>query len=351
MNKYIVILAGGVGSRFWPSSTESNPKQFLDILGVGKSLIRMTYERVRDVVPEGNIIVLTHGDYKTLVKVHLPELKDSDILCEPIRNNTAPCIAYALLNIEARHKNEPCSFAVLPSDHIILKEEIFKSHLRHAFDLVENNDQIITLGIKPTRPDTGYGYIKTESMNDSPMKVEEFKEKPTMVAAIEYLESGNYLWNGGMFVWSVASLRKAFEDFAPTILEVLEQDKSKFNTTDEEDYINEVYHLTPSISVDYAILENASNIYTIKADIGWSDLGTWDSLYCHCEKDDSSNLVFDNNAVLLEVTSSVIKTNPKKKNVIRGLNNYIIIDEEDALLIFPKDKEQEIKSAIQNFKK
>ncbi len=351
MQRYVVIMAGGIGSRFWPSSKTSRPKQFLDILGVGKSLIRMTFERIQEMVPIDNILILTHSDYRDLVSEHLPELNPKNILCEPVRNNTAPCIAYAMLNIEARNEGQVASFAVLPSDHVILDEAGFQNKLSQAFDEVERNETIVTLGIKPTRPDTGYGYIKFMNDTSEIKKVESFKEKPNYEVASEYVKSGEYLWNAGMFIWTTNSLRQAFQLYAPAVLTPLEQKKEMFNTPNEDDYLNEVYHLTPSISIDYAIMEDAKNVHTIISDIGWSDLGTWDGLYCHCEKDDNQNLIFDSNVVLHDVKSSIIKTNPNKNTVIRGLENFIIVDEDDALLIFPKNEEQDIKNAIKKFEK
>lgn len=348
MNNYIVIMAGGVGSRFWPASRERLPKQFLDILGIGKSLIRMTYDRSLEIVPKGNIFIATNAKYKELVKEHLPGIKDNNILLEPSRNNTAPCIAYSLLKIRSLDQNS--AFAVLPSDHVILKEEEFVRKMNKAFDYVSTNDVIVTLGISPSRPDTGYGYIKTDMSDDSItgfFPVERFTEKPNLDTAKEFLSSGEYLWNAGIFVWSSNTLSTAFEKHCPDILSTLSQDLSRLNTVDESEYINKVYPHTKSISIDYAILEPAQNVYTIPAEIGWSDLGTWNSLYEYMEADTDGNVVLSGVRKLDKVKNCLIRVKDKKIIVLKGLEDYIIIDENDALLIYPKGDEQEIK-AVRN---
>lgn len=335
-------MAGGVGSRFWPASREHLPKQFLDILGIGKSLIRLTFERAAQVVPTQNIIIATNKQYKNLVNEHLPELNDNQILLEPSRNNTAPCIAYAALKVKAFNANGV--MAVLPSDHVILKETEFLKSLKLAFNEAENKNAIITLGIEPTRPDTGYGYIEidTNSSSGQIKKVAQFKEKPNAVTAQKYIDSGNFVWNAGIFIWSVNTIMNAFEKNAPTIIQLLSQNEAILNTSEEQDYIDQVYPLTVSISVDYAILEKSDNVYTIPVDIGWSDLGTWNSLYSYLDKDDNKNVL--NGSVTTSNTSNCfVKSDPKKLVVVDGLDDYIIIDEKDVLLIYPKSKEQEIK--------
>ncbi len=340
-------MAGGVGTRFWPSSTEARPKQFLDILGIGKSLLRMTYERSLKLVENDAIIIMTNKRYFSLVKKELPELPNENILCEPSRNDTAPCIAYAALNINAR--NPLSSFAVLPSDHIILYEDIFTDRMNTAFESAEENNSIMTLGIQPSRPDTGYGYIHWQKGNNEVKKVISFKEKPSHEVAQNYLDSGEYLWNAGIFVWTTKSIIDAFEKYTSNIVSVLKEDTTKFNTSDEQDYIDEVYPLTEKISIDYAILEKADNVYTLPADIGWSDLGTWASLYGFSNKDENGNVIQNNNAVILDTTDTIVRIKDQKKIIIRGLSNFIVIDDDDALLIFPKDKEQEIKEALKHF--
>ncbi|MBK9736650.1 MAG: mannose-1-phosphate guanylyltransferase [Saprospiraceae bacterium] len=348
MNKYIAIMAGGVGSRFWPSSTTEKPKQFLDILGVGKSLIRMTFERCLRIVPADHILIVTNERYKRLVMEHLPELPENNILCEPKMNNTAPCVAYTALRI---HSIDPKAiFAVLPSDHVILKEEAYVDILNKAFDFAAHHDALVTLGIQPTRPDTGYGYINynaSESIENKGQvyKVKSFKEKPDEKTAGHYIDSGEYLWNAGMFVWSVASIIKSYKKNAPSILSILSEDVSFYNTPDEKRYIDSVYGNTENISIDYAIMERADNVYTIPADIGWSDLGTWNSLHVYLsDKDDK--VTIGENIHLTASSNVIVVSNNDKTIVIKGLKDYIVIDEENALLIYPMSDEQEIKSVV-----
>lgn len=346
MNQYIAIMAGGIGSRFWPSSTSDRPKQFLDILGVGKSLIRMTFERCLGVVSPDHIFIVTNEKYKDLVLKHLPELPENNVLCEPSMNNTAPCIAYTALRIKALDPN--AVFAVLPSDHVILKEDAYVQILNQAFNFASENEVLVTLGIKPTRPDTGYGYIKyVPSEDGSASKVVLFKEKPDVVTAQKYVDSGEYLWNAGMFIWSVKSIIKSFERNSGDILAILSKDLSKYNTILEQDYIDKVYPETENISIDYAILERADNVYTIPADIGWSDLGTWSSLHAYMS-DTDDKVKIGNNIHLIDSNDIIVMSNNDKTIVIKGLENYIIVDEENALLIYPKADEQEIKSVVAN---
>ena len=345
MNRYIAIMAGGIGSRFWPSSTTERPKQFLDILGVGKSLIRMTFERVLPLCPADHIMVLTNKKYKALVMEHLPELPEQNILCEPSMNNTAPCIAYMALKIA--QKDPDASFAVLPSDHVILKEDVYRQKLEQAFTFAENHDALVTLGISPSRPDTGYGYVKytSEQLFSGIHKVEAFKEKPDLVTAQQYLDSGQYLWNAGMFVWSVKSILTSFGQNAPDITAILSQNLAVYNTDQEQSYIDEVYPKTDNISIDYAILERADNVYTIPADIGWSDLGTWSSLHAYLAAG-SDTVAIGKNIRLIECKDTIVMSNNDKTIVIKGLDDYIVIDEENALLIYPKSQEQEIKQVV-----
>lgn len=342
-------MAGGVGSRFWPSSTNERPKQFLDILGVGKSLIRMTFERALKLVPADHVFIVTNKKYKALVIEHLPELPQENILCEPSMNNTAPCIAYTALRINALDPN--AVFAVLPSDHVILKEEEYVSKLSQAFDFATSHEAIVTLGIQPTRPDTGYGYINYQKEtigNEQIHKVISFKEKPDLATAETYLESGDYLWNAGMFVWSVPTILKSYKINAPQILDVLMQQNALYGTSDEQAYIDAVYPDTQKISVDYAILERADNVYTIPADIGWSDLGTWNSLHAYMS-DGNDAVSVGQNIHLIDVKDIIVISNNHKQIVIKGLKDYIVVDEENALLIYPKSDEQEIKGVVQKF--
>jgi len=338
-------MAGGVGSRFWPSSTEETPKQFLDILGVGKSLLRLTFERFLKLVSADRILIVTNKKYKELTKFHLPELPVENILCEPSRNNTAPCVAYTALRLRA--ENPEAVFVTAPSDHVILKEEAFLEKIDQAFEYIENNNAIVTLGIQPSRPDTGYGYIEVDS-NDKvvPHKVSSFKEKPNKEIARQYLDAGNYLWNAGIFVWKAKDLISSFQQNAPDIIEVLTENVSQFATKDEQAYIDKVYPNTPSISVDYAILERADNVYTIPADIGWSDLGTWNSLHAFLDKDENFSVTIGANTHLTDTKNTIVRSDSKKVVVIKGLDDYIVVDEPDALLIYPKGDEQEIKHVV-----
>lgn len=356
-NRFITIMAGGVGSRFWPASTEDTPKQFLDILGVGKSLIRLTFERFLKLVPAENILIVTNKRYKALTQEHLPELPEKNILCEPSRNNTGPCVAYTALRLRALNPN--AVFVTAPSDHVILKEEAFLTKIQQAFGFVQSNNAIVTLGIQPTRPDTGYGYIETEcqcegSSDDYSVgvcSVNAFKEKPDRATAEEYLKDGNYLWNAGIFVWKASDLIDSFKVNAPDIIKVLSQNLDIYNTTGEQEYIDEVYPNTPSISVDYAILEKATNVFTIPADIGWSDLGTWSSLHAYLDKDDNETVTLGANTHLIDTKNSIIRSDSDKVVVVKGLKEYIVVDEPGALLIYPKSDEQEIKEVVKSLSK
>lgn len=350
MNNYIAIMAGGIGSRFWPSSTADRPKQFLDILGVGKSLIRMTFERAMKLVPTDHIFVVTNQKYKSLVLEYLPELPDHNVLCEPSMNNTGPCVAYTALRIEAINKN--AVFAVLPSDHVIIKESEYLNFLGQAFEYAADNRVLVTLGIQPSRPDTGYGYIKYNKDEDDHgfRKVLSFKEKPNEATALSYLTSGDYLWNAGMFIWSVESILSSFGDYAPNILNILGENKSVFNTPEEQIYIDQVYPQTENISIDYAILEKANNVYTLPVDIGWSDLGTWNSLHSYLANGDDVVTV-GSNIHLVDSKDILVMSNNDKTIVVKGLQDYIIVDESNALLIYPKSDEQEIKEVVKKLGK
>ena len=341
-NHYVAIMAGGIGSRFWPASRTATPKQFLDILGVGKSLIRLTFERFLKLCPPENIFIVTNGIYKDLVKEHLPEITDNQILCEPSRNNTAPCVAYT--SFKLHNLNPEANFVVAPSDHIILKEDIFIAQIEKALDFANKNDALVTLGIEPSRPDTGYGYINFQKEGvEGVHQVIKFTEKPPLEKAKTYLESGDYLWNAGIFVWKAKSILQSFQENAPKIYEILESGYPYYNTTSEQDFINENYPKTPSISVDYAIMENAKNIYTLPSEIGWSDLGTWGSLHAEMDKDENGNVINGDQIITENVSNSLIRAPKGKLVVLRDLDDYIIVDENDVLMVYPKSKEQEIK--------
>ena len=355
MNKdtYVLIMAGGVGSRFWPKSRNHFPKQFIDILGIGNSLLQLTYERFLKICPKEQIYVLTNEGYAGLVAEQLPDVLQQNILLEPSRNNTAPCIAYAAYKIGQLNPN--ANIVVAPSDHLILKEKVFLNKVEQALNFSSKNDALLTLGITPTRPDTGYGYIqyqdsdiKNQDVLSEIKKVNAFMEKPVIAKAEEYLKSGDYVWNAGIFIWTASSLKKAFEQYAPEIATLFESGLSFYNTIDEAKFIVENYPSSPNISIDYAILEKADNVYTIPADIGWSDLGTWASLHAIGEKDVDNNMVNLEKIHLKDTSNCIIHLPNDKAAVIRGLDNYIVVDDGEVLLIYPKSDEQEIKQVAKD---
>jgi mannose-1-phosphate guanylyltransferase len=340
---YVAIMAGGVGSRFWPASREARPKQFLDVMNTGKSLIRSTFERFLHLCPAENIFIVTNKIYRDQMKEHLPELTDNQILCEPSRNNTAPCIAYTALKLHAL--DPEANLVVAPSDHVILSEIQFVETLKQGLEFTASENALLTLGIRPSRPDTGYGYIRYADQADSPVKkVLQFTEKPDLERAREFLAQGDYLWNAGIFVWRVKTLLEAFQKNAPTIYEILSAGQDKYNTSEEQDFIDTHYPNTPSISVDYAIMEKADNIYTIPSSFGWSDLGTWASLHNEADKDETGNRITGAKIITHDTHNSLIRISPDKLAVIGGLDDFIVVDEGDVLLIYPKNREQEIKA-------
>lgn len=343
-------MAGGIGSRFWPASRVARPKQFMDILGVGKSLIRLTFERFLKLCPAGNIFIVTNEMYKDLVKEHLPELTDNQILCEPSRNNTGPCVAYT--SFKLYDLNPDANFVVAPSDHVILKEDAFVENLQKALDFTSQNEALVTLGITPTRPDTGYGYVHFDKSGTGEVKkVFQFKEKPDLENARRFVDSGDYLWNAGIFIWSAKSILSSFHHHSPDIFDILSKGAGEYNTEKEQAFINQHYPTTPNISVDYAILERSDNVYTIPADIGWSDLGTWASLQEEMEKDSAGNVLQGKNILALDTRNSLIRAPKDKLVVCKDLDGYIVVDEGDVLLIWPKSKEQEIKGMTKEVEK
>ena len=341
-NTYVLIMAGGVGSRFWPKSRNHFPKQFIDILGTGQSLLQMTYARFLQICPKENIYILSNQDYKGLVLGQLDGIAEENILLEPSRNNTAPCIAYATYKILKQNPN--ANIVVAPSDHLILKEAAFLDKVTQALEYTSKNEALLTFGISPTRPDTGYGYIHYESQGEAGVHaVSRFMEKPVLEKAEEYLASGDYLWNAGIFIWSAKSIQKAFQTHAPEIASLFDQGNSVYNTSEEVGFLQETYPHRLNISIDYALPERATNVYTIPADIGWSDLGTWASLHEVLPKDANNNSKSIDH-LHLEATSNCIIHLPKgKAAVIKGLEDFIIVDDEKVLLIYPKNCEQEIK--------
>ena len=338
---YVAIMAGGVGSRFWPGSREAYPKQFLDMLGVGKSLLRLTFERFLPICPASNIFIVTNAAYKDLILEQIPELTDNQILCEPSRNNTAPCVAWTAFKLAAL--DPEANFVIAPSDHIVLKENAFLEKIQTALNFSAKHDALLTLGIQPSRPDTGYGYIQFGEEADAGIrKVLRFAEKPNLATAEQYVESGEYLWNAGIFIWRAESILKAYEILAPEIYAILEKGREVYNTPEEQGFIDGAYPTTPNISVDFAIMENAANVFTLPAEFGWSDLGTWASLHAEFPKDENGNAL-QGNIIALDTHDTLVRIPEGKLAVIKDLHDYIIVDTPDALLIYPKSKEQEVK--------
>ena len=338
---YVAIMAGGVGSRFWPGSREAYPKQFLDMLGVGKSLLRLTFERFLPIAPASHIFIVTNAAYRDLILEQIPEISDNQILSEPSRNNTAPCVAWTAFKLAAL--DPEANLVIAPSDHIVLKEEAFLEKIQTALDFSATHDALLTLGIQPSRPDTGYGYIQMGNETAAGIfKVKRFTEKPDFTTAQEFVSSGNYLWNAGIFVWRTSSILRAYQTLAPDIFNILEKGRNLYNTPDEQAFINDAYPNTPNISVDFAIMENAQNVYTLPAEFGWSDLGTWASLHAEYPKDENGNAL-QGNVIALDTHDTLVRIPEGKIAVVKDLHDYIIVDTPDALLIYPKSKEQEVK--------
>ncbi|MEO0732144.1 MAG: mannose-1-phosphate guanylyltransferase [Bacteroidota bacterium] len=341
---YVAIMAGGVGSRFWPASREDRPKQFLDIAGNGRSLLRMTYERFLRVTTSDKIFIVTNGKYRAQVQEHLPELTDNQILCEPSRNNTAPCVAYTAFKLHAL--DPAANFVIAPSDALIVNEGLFASNIEKALAFTAENDALVTLGISPDRPHTGYGYIQftdNASATDGVYPVKRFTEKPDTETAKGFLSSGDYLWNAGIFIWRAKAILDAYEAYAPEIYALLAQGHDCYNTEKEQGFIDEFYPQTPKISVDYAIMENADNIYTIPAQFGWSDLGAWGALYQESPKTTEGNVLASDRVITEDVHNTFIRAPHGKLVVAGGVDDLLIIDEGDVLLVYPRNREQEIK--------
>lgn len=351
-NYYVAIMAGGVGSRFWPASREARPKQFLDILGTGKTLLQMTYERFLPLIKKENIFVVTNEIYIDLVKEQLPDLTDNQVLAEPSRNNTAPCLAFTAFKLQNLNPN--ASFVVASSDHLIVKELEFLKNIEAALVFTQKNDALMTLGITPSSPNTGYGYIqynRHDANNDGIFKVKSFTEKPQLDKAKEFVAAGNYLWNAGIFIWSVKSLLKAFKKNSTDIYSIFEKGENAFNTPNETAFIKEFYPTTPSISIDYAVMEKADNVYTIPCDFGWSDLGAWGALYQESEKDEYNNVFQGKHIVASETSNSFVRAAHDKLVILRGVEDMIIVDDDNVLLIYPKSKEQDIKKENEKVRK
>ncbi|WP_430411943.1 mannose-1-phosphate guanylyltransferase [Kordia sp.] len=347
-NYYAILMAGGVGSRFWPVSTSSFPKQFHDMLGTGETLIQKTFSRLSKLIPKENIYILTNEKYNDLVLEQLPDATQKQVVLEPAMRNTAPCILYASLKIQKINPN--AVMVVAPSDHWIEDENAFISNLQTSFDKCEKENVLMTLGIQPTFANTGYGYINFEKSENTIKKVHQFTEKPDYETAKTFVASGNYLWNAGIFIWSVTTIITAFQNFQPKLYELLDKGFSVYNTDFEDDFIRDNYGRAENISIDYAIMEHASHVYVVPATFDWNDLGTWGSLYDKLNKEENGNAVVNAQTILQDASGNMIRTAGEKVVVIDGLNDYIVVDKEEVLLIYPKAKEQDIKKVLQKVK-
>lgn len=352
-NKYVLIMAGGVGSRFWPVSRTEHPKQFIDFFGTGKTLIQSTYDRFLRICPKENIFIVTNEIYTNIIKEQLPDLIDNQILAEPIMRNTAPCIAYGSMKIA--QINPDAVIVVAPSDHTILNQDGFVQAIEQSLRAASENDCLITLGIKPSRPDTGYGYIqyieKPLKTDQEIHKVKIFTEKPNLELAKSFIQSGDFLWNAGIFIWSAKSINKAFFKYLPDMHEIFHQGVSFYNTDSEEDFIGDAYQQCTNISIDFGIMEKAENVYVLPTDFGWSDLGTWASIYEMAEKDYVGNAVIPSKQVMMFNSSNCMVNVPKDKLVIlQDLHDYIVVESNDTLLICPRSEEQRIKQIVADVK-
>ncbi|MBI3883042.1 MAG: mannose-1-phosphate guanylyltransferase [Sphingobacteriales bacterium] len=350
-NHYVAIMAGGIGSRFWPMSRTALPKQFLDILNTGRTLIQSTYDRFAEFIPLENIYVVTSDQYRDIVADQLPGLKKENILAEPSRKNTATCVAY--ISYKLHELNSEANLICAPADHIILDNQEFKNICTHALEFTAHIKGLITLGIKPTHPNTGYGYIQYEqqAVSDNVYKVKTFTEKPDKDLAETFLLSGDFLWNAGIFVWQVKNIIKGFEKFLPELHELFDAEKMHFNSTEEQQAIERIYPQCVNTSIDYGVMEKADNVYVIPSSFGWSDLGTWTSAYDNIEKDYLDNAVAGKNVVIIDATRNVVHVDHQKLVLLQGLDDFIVVDTKDVLLICKKDKEQAIKEYVAEIKR
>lgn len=342
-NTYVIIMAGGVGTRFWPFSRTNYPKQFHDVLGTGHSLLQQTVARFEGICPVENIYIVTSNEYKELVAEQLPQLAEDQILLEPHRRNTAPCIAYACYKIGSR--NPDANIVVAPADHIILKEDVFRDTIRVALGATRMEDILVTLGIQPTRPDTGYGYIQYLPDKRTVKKVKTFTEKPLHELAVQFLESGDFVWNAGIFVWNVRALKTAVKKYLPDMAELFEEGEQYYFTSEELPFISKAYSHCGSISIDNGIMEKADNVHVVLSSFGWSDLGTWKSLYEVSDKDEDQN-VTDGNLLLYDTHDCIIKVPKDKLVVVNGLEGFIVAEYDGVLLICRKDDEQKVKEMV-----
>jgi len=351
-NQYCIIMAGGVGSRFWPVSRIAKPKQFLDILGTGKSFLQMTYNRFAKICKPENILIVTSDIYKDLVKEQLPQISDNRILLEPSRKNTAPCIAYACYKIKAECEN--ANIVVTPADHLVIDETEFVNIVNKGLDFTKNNPTIVTLGIQPSRPETEYGYIQKSNVT-SPITsdykgiypVKTFTEKPELSVAKRFFQSGEFYWNSGIFIWNLNTILDSFNQFLPEINQLFLNGLSYYNTESEDTYIRKIYPECKSISIDYGLIEKAENVFVLPADFGWSDLGTWGSLYENSEKDLDKNTVIGGQVILYNTKNCIVNmANKNKLVVVRGLDGFIIAETDDALLVIPRNEENNIRQIV-----
>ena len=361
-NNYCVIMAGGVGSRFWPFSRNANPKQFLDFFGTGRSLLQMTIDRFRPIVPIENILVVTNVMYRDQVLKQIPDLQADQVLCEPARRNTAPCIAYAIARIKAMETTRRLSdskqignakIVVAASDHLILQEKKFRDVITQCFDFIEENDALVTLGMKPTRPETGYGYIQMQLQDghniaddlklDTICKVKAFTEKPNLEVAKKFIESGDFLWNSGIFIWNLRTIEAALQEHMPELAQKFMLGAEAIGTEKEDGFIQEIFPTCPSISIDYGLMEKAQNVYVMPSDFGWSDLGTWGSLYDLSEKDEAANVTLHCNASYYDSHGNIVTLPKGHLAVIQGLEDYIVSEANGVLLICKREDEQRIR--------
>lgn len=366
-------MAGGIGSRFWPFSRADKPKQLLDFFGTGRSLLQMTIDRFRPLVPIENMIVATNVAYKEQILAQVPDMKEDQVLCEPARRNTAPCIAYAVEHIRAIAKSEDVNIVVAASDHLIMEEDKFRQTIAHAFDFVSEHDAILTLGMKPTRPETGYGYIQyiqeptALSLDNVSIKsrvcldkvsttlnekyadiypVKTFTEKPNLEMAKVFLESGEFLWNSGIFIWNMRTIRAAFEQHLPEVARLFKEGEQWMGTDREEAFIEDIFPKCPNISIDYGVMEKAQNVYVLPSDFGWSDLGTWGSLYELSKKDETGNVSLHSQALFYDSKDNIVTLESGKLAVVQGLEDMIVAEENGVLLICKKGEEQRIKQFV-----
>ncbi len=350
---YVAIMAGGGGTRFWPMSQDKKPKQFLDVLDTGQTLLQQTYQRFNQFLPKENILIVTNERYRSLTKEQLPEINDQQILGEPVRKNTAPCIAYTAHKIADAEPD--ANMIVAPSDHLITNESAFKEVMQQGLNIADQKQALLTLGIRPTRPDTGYGYIQyvesDKEKEKSAYKVKTFTEKPTKEIARKFIKSGDFLWNSGIFIWNVQTILNSFKSHLPDIYDVFQEGKEAYNTPEEKTFIDEAYTLCTNISIDYGIMEKADNVYVIPANFGWSDLGTWSSLYENLGKDYLGNAVIGKNVMVYDTSDCMVNVPEEKLVILKGLKDFIVVEANDILLIAPKSEGQNIKQILADVKR